>query len=367
MRAPSLTDLRPQNSWEWYFLMQHAGTPTRLLDWTESALIALYFAVRDNEGIEDAAVWALDPWWLNKEVVGEHEVIPPASTIGLSKEDAKRYQAWLPDRYQSSAKLRELPVAVYPNYTAPRISTQRSCFTIHGSEPDGLGAASARKKARIQKTVIPGANVRALREQLLISGVDEVTIFPDIDGLGRSLTTTLRVETEFREISYEQADVASEMSDLLRFDRKIFHAYPGDVFSKREWLEFDVYWMVVDGKKVGCSAFKANFDYDDKRKSGCLFIASTGIVPEMQGYGLGRRMKQWQIEYAKRNGFKVLQTNMRQSNHEIIGLNNALGFGITRVHRGYYPKPPEAAVVMELHVVPSGAVIQQVNCALFSI
>src|SRR5688572_17743847 len=31
--SPMLLDQQPQNDWEWYYLMQHYGIPTRLLDW----------------------------------------------------------------------------------------------------------------------------------------------------------------------------------------------------------------------------------------------------------------------------------------------------------------------------------------------
>jgi len=57
----------------------------------ENALIALYFAVRDNKGDCDAAVWALEPWWLNKKVLNRSEVYCPETSIGMAAEDVERY------------------------------------------------------------------------------------------------------------------------------------------------------------------------------------------------------------------------------------------------------------------------------------
>ena len=52
---------------EWLALMQHYGAPTRLLDWTNSAYVALHFALNNRKSTEDCAVWAIDTEWVDEK------------------------------------------------------------------------------------------------------------------------------------------------------------------------------------------------------------------------------------------------------------------------------------------------------------
>ena len=57
----------PASEWEWMFLMRHHNMPSRLLDWTENPLVALYFSVRPKENTnDDGVLWCLLPTRLNR-------------------------------------------------------------------------------------------------------------------------------------------------------------------------------------------------------------------------------------------------------------------------------------------------------------
>ena len=187
-RAPALSDIKPSDAddWGWYFLMQHFGAPTRLLDWTDGALIALYFAVKDNPGFFPGAVWVLDPYELNRRVLPNRkaEVIAPGAA-GLPEYDRKLVKHWLPRRYDGKVSLPPKPIAIFPTHIARRISSQRSCFTIHGDVEDGLEQFRKGTSNCLEKILVPSRSVCDIRRQLETSGIDEATIFPDLDGLGR--------------------------------------------------------------------------------------------------------------------------------------------------------------------------------------
>jgi hypothetical protein len=92
------------------------------------------------------------------------------------------------------AGLRRGPLAVYPTHIARRISSQRSCFTIHGTDTEGLDRLAAKEHGCVVKIVIPSFAVQSIRRELESCGIDEATIFPDLGGLSKSVSDRWRLD-----------------------------------------------------------------------------------------------------------------------------------------------------------------------------
>jgi hypothetical protein len=189
-RAPQyMTEAVPQDYWGWYFLMQHYGAPTRLLDWTDSALVALFFALNGDskypDDSEDAAVWMLDPWWLNCEVLQEDSIMLP-DFDKIATYLHKPYQS-LDDHGQTQVRP-ELPAAIDPPFIARRVAVQRSHFTIFGRSRTGLTDLATRPGARVVKIAIAKQAAARMRADLTTLGVTDSAIYPDLRGLADELT-----------------------------------------------------------------------------------------------------------------------------------------------------------------------------------
>ncbi len=190
-----IPDRLPVDKWEWYFLMQHHRVPTRLLDWSDAALVGLHFAVSqrgsndDKNGNADAAVYMLDPWWLNEQAF--REVMPVAETyqsVGPALPDWEEAKPYLPDEFDNEELGLKCPLAIDPSHFSRRIAAQRSRFTIFGRERDGLKAIAKCSDSRLVKFDVKKEAIPDIKRDLRLAGISEETIFPDLEGLGRELS-----------------------------------------------------------------------------------------------------------------------------------------------------------------------------------
>jgi len=171
-----------QNEWDLYTLAQHHGLPTRLLDWSKSALIALYFSLVNKKNGALRGIWAIDPYQLN-QLSKQKERIP---TPGFEDPTEKfNLDSYLPAVLKKNSRQR-MPknvVAIDATLSNKRIISQQGCFTLHGSGKKPLENLS--RGWRIAKIeIIKGKNSdNVWLKGLRVLGISESHIKQDLDSI----------------------------------------------------------------------------------------------------------------------------------------------------------------------------------------
>lgn len=165
---------------QWLFLARHAGLPTRLLDWSEGALIALHFALKEEKPV----VWVLNPLQLNARTYGKLESEFPLVWVrpetGINPAFENVAGAWTLDQQGV-----DLPIAFHPGYVHARLRSQRSCFTVHGKHKSGLNTLV--DGSVLRRYDVDPASRPSMMKELTVLGITESVVFPDIDGLATEL------------------------------------------------------------------------------------------------------------------------------------------------------------------------------------
>lgn len=166
-RAVGYVEYLPKNDWEWLFLAQHHRLPTRLLDWTSSPLIALYFALNSSKDTEFAVYMA-----------NIASAIPYDFPLFLGNDPLRV------DRI----------CQIQPTNLHSRIERQSSFFTI---QPDPW--CDLDDPNQIHKYVFPASARRNGLRKLHYYGITSSLVIPGLDSLTKDIVFALNVR-----LNYEQ-------------------------------------------------------------------------------------------------------------------------------------------------------------------
>lgn len=155
----------PKSKLEWMIQAQHHGLPTRLLDWSTNPLKALYFAVENTKYDDvDGKVFVFTPrmWSTSEQSISN---IEKTNCIDV----------------------------FYPVVINDRVLAQEGCFILFPQREDHdefkpLEEGFSTQDAVGMSSIIVKKEIKPIiRKQLEKLGVNDMTMFPDLDGISKNI------------------------------------------------------------------------------------------------------------------------------------------------------------------------------------
>lgn len=179
------------NSWP---LMQHYGTPTRVLDWSLSPYVALYFAV-EQRWEDDGALW-----WFSATAAQNLM----SRKFGSGHLDMERllFESGDDDVFTLSSPPPSMLFTYELHLAVQRMGNQQSMFTVcldpradHALVLEEL--ASYADGPHCGKLIVPKELKPELLRELQLMNVTGKAMFPGLDGLGRTLAELTKLSIRF--------------------------------------------------------------------------------------------------------------------------------------------------------------------------
>jgi hypothetical protein len=184
--AVQQTSPRVDSIWHWLAVAQHYGLPTRLVDWTFSPFIALHFATEypadyDRDGI----IWCVN-------FVRANQRLPKQLRAILDEEGSDTFTTEMLSSFDTFREFDALSREPFLMFLEPpaldaRILNQAALFSLMPSATASLDAWLADHPDLCRRVIVPAELKWEVRDKLDQGNISERTLFPGLDGLGRSL------------------------------------------------------------------------------------------------------------------------------------------------------------------------------------